>query len=233
MIHYVPIHNYGVLYTHMPTILLIRHGENEYVAKGRLAGRKPGVHLNEKGVTQAQALGKALVNAPVKAVYASPLDRTIETAQPIAEALGREIISEPGLLEVDFGTWQDKTLKQLRRRKLWRTVQNSPSLTRFPEGETFADAQQRIVGAIEKLSEKHKAQDLIVCVSHSDIIKLAIAYYLGLHIDLFQRLMITPASISTLHIGEGWARVINYNHGINFDFPERDSEPKPKRKSKK
>jgi len=217
----------------MPTILLIRHGENEYVAKGRLAGRLPGVHLNDHGKAQAQALGKTLANAPIKAVYASPLDRTMETAQPIAEALGMEVIPEPGLLEVDFGDWQDKTLKQLRRRKLWRTVQNSPSLTRFPEGETFANAQQRIVGAIEKLSQKHKPQDLIVCVSHSDIIKLAVAYYLGLHIDLFQRLMVAPASISTLHIGEGFARVINYNHGVSFGFPQHHPKAKSKSKSKK
>jgi len=215
----------------MPTFLLIRHGENEYVAKGRLAGRIPGVHLNEKGLAQAQTLGEALAKAPVKAVYASPLERTMETAQPIAEALGQQVIPESGLLEVDFGDWQDKTLKQLRRRKLWKTVQSSPSLTRFPAGETFADAQQRIVAAIEKLSTQHKSTDLIVCVSHSDIIKLALAYYLGVHIDLFQRLMIAPASISTLHIGEGWARVINYNHGVNFDFPQHT--PKPKKKSKK
>ena len=203
----------------MTTILLIRHGENEYVAKGRLAGRLPGVHLNENGEKQAQALAEALGNAPIKAVYASPLERTIETAQPIADALGMEIISEPGLLEVDFGDWQDKTLKQLRRRKLWKTVQNSPSLARFPKGESFANAQNRIVETIESLVEKHNPEDLIVCVSHSDIIKLAAAYYLGLHMDLFQRLVVAPASTTTLHIGEGWARVVNINHKIKIDFP--------------
>ena len=202
----------------MTTILLIRHGENEYVAKGRLAGRLPGVHLNENGEKQAQALAEALGNAPIKAVYASPLERTIETAQPIADALGMEIISEPGLLEVDFGDWQDKTLKQLRRRKLWKTVQNSPSLARFPKGESFANAQHRIVETIESLSKKHNSEDIIVCVSHSDIIKLAAAYYLGLPMDLFQRLVIAPASTTTLHIGEGWARVVNINHKIKLDF---------------
>ncbi len=214
----------------MPTILLIRHGENDFVAKGRLAGRLPGVHLNENGRKQAQSLAEALENAPIKAIYASPLERTMETAQPIAAALGMKVIPEPGLLEVDFGDWQDKTLKQLRRRKLWRIVQNSPSLTRFPQGETFADAQLRIVGAIEKLSKQHKPKDLIVCVSHSDIIKLALAYYLGMHIDLFQRLSIAPASISTLLIGEGWARVINYNHSVKFGLPKRRSRPKKKPK---
>ncbi|MBL7162411.1 MAG: MSMEG_4193 family putative phosphomutase [Anaerolineales bacterium] len=203
----------------MITILLIRHGENEYVAKGRLAGRLPGVHLNENGVKQAQALAEALTNAPIKAVYASPLERTIETSRPIADALGMKVIPEPGLLEVDFGDWQDKTLKQLRRRKLWQTVQNSPSLARFPKGESFANAQNRIVETIESLVEKHNPEDLIVCVSHSDIIKLAAAYYLGLHMDLFQRLVVAPASTTTLHIGEGWARVVNINHKIKIDFP--------------
>lgn len=208
----------------MPTILLIRHGENEYVAKGRLAGRLPGVHLNENGKKQAQALADVLQHAPIKMVYASPLDRTMETAKPIADILGLEVIPENGLLEVDFGDWQDKTLKQLRRRKLWKIVQGAPTRMRFPNGETFANAQQRIVEAIETLSAKHKSQDLIVCVSHSDIIKLAVAYYLGLPLDLFQRLMVAPASITTLYIGEGFARVVNVNHSTSFEFPHHDKK---------
>jgi probable phosphomutase (TIGR03848 family) len=215
----------------MPTILLIRHGENEYVAKGRLAGRLPGVHLNENGIKQAQALAKALQHAPVKAVYTSPLERTTETAQPIAQALGLDVIPDSGLLEVDFGEWQNKTLKQLRRRKLWKTVQGAPTRMRFPNGETFANAQQRIVEVIENLSNKHKNQDLVICVSHSDIIKLALAYYLGLPLDLFQRLVVAPASISTLHISEGWARVININHGVSIGFPHHKHEPSKKKKA--
>ncbi|MBM3144938.1 MAG: MSMEG_4193 family putative phosphomutase [Chloroflexi bacterium] len=199
----------------MPTLFLIRHAENEYLSQGRLAGRLPGVHLNEEGREQAHALADSLSNAPVEAVYVSPLERTMETAQPIARALGLEVIPEPGLLEVDFGEWQGKTLEQLRRRKLWQTVQNSPSQMCFPGGESFADAQRRIVEVIERLSGKHRPEALIVCVSHGDPIKLALAHYLEMPIDLFQRLMIAPASISTLHIGEGWARVVNINHYKN------------------
>jgi probable phosphomutase (TIGR03848 family) len=214
----------------MPTILLIRHGENEYVAKGRLAGRLPGVHLNENGKKQAQALAQALEQAPIKTVYASPLDRTIETAEPIAQALGMDVTPEPGLLEVDFGDWQDKTLKQLRRRKLWQTVQQAPTRMRFPNGETFAHAQQRIVECIEILSSKHKPEDLIICVSHSDIIKLAVAYYLGLPLDLFQRLVVAPASISTLHIAENWARVVNINHAVSLGFPHPPATSTRKKK---
>jgi probable phosphoglycerate mutase len=196
----------------MPTILLVRHGENEYVAKGRLAGRLPGVHLNDNGREQAAAVAKALAKAPVKAVYASPMERCLETAQPLAAALGFEVISNEGLLEVDFGEWQDKTLKQLRRRKLWKVVQNNPSRMCFPGGETFLNAQQRIVQALETLSQQHAPQDLIACFSHSDLIKLALSYYLGQPLDLFQRIMIMPASVSTLYLGEMSAQIIHVNH---------------------
>jgi len=159
----------------MPTILMIRHGENEYVKKGRLAGRLPGVHLNDKGRQQAVDLAKALAKAPIKAVYSSPLDRTMETATPIAQALGLEVIPREGLLEIDFGDWQNKTLKSLRRLKLWKVVQRSPSLMRFPEGESFSEAQHRAVREIENLCGMHKPEELFVCVSHSDLIKLVAA----------------------------------------------------------
>ena len=208
------------------TVLFIRHGENEWTESHKLAGRTPGVHLNAYGRQQAKALGKRLAKTKLSAIYASPLERTMETAEPIAQALGKQVIPEPGLLEVDFGSWQDKTLKQLRRRKLWKTVQNNPARMCFPEGETFADSQLRAVKAIEKLCEKHKPEDIIVCVSHSDIIKLVTAYYLGLPIDLFQRLTIAPASITTLHIGTGGARILNINHGVSLDFPKGEPSHK-------
>lgn len=195
----------------MPTILLIRHGENEYVKKGRLAGRLPGVQLNEKGQQQAQALAENLKDAPIKSVYASPLERTLETAAPIAAALNLDVIPNSGLLEIDFGDWQDKTLKELRRRKLWHTVQQTPSRMCFPNGESFAAAQARIIAALEALCQKHSPEEMLICVSHSDSIKLAVAYYLGMHIDHFQRLTIAPASITTLFLGEKQARVIHVN----------------------
>ena len=196
----------------MPVVMLIRHGENDYVKKARLAGRKQGVHLNEKGRSQAENVAKALAKTKLKAVYASPLDRTMETAQPIAEAQGLEVVPREGLLEVDFGKWQDKTLKQLSRQNLWKVVQNHPSQARFPEGESFADAQHRIVTEIETLVGMHKTKDMFICVGHSDMIKLALAYYLGTPLDLFQRIIVQPASISTLHIATGRIAVINVNH---------------------
>lgn len=197
----------------MPIVLLIRHGENEYVKTGRLAGRKPGVHLNEKGHTQAQLLAESLRHLPIKAVYSSPLDRTMETATPLAEALKQEVIPREGLLEVDFGNWQDRTLKELRRRKLWKTVQSSPTQMRFPEGESFAEAQQRIAAELIELSRQHNSKDMFACFGHSDMIKLAAAYFIGLPLDLFQRLMVQPASVTTLSITpDKGAALINLNH---------------------
>jgi len=198
----------------MTIFLLIRHGENEYVASGRLAGRLPEVHLNAAGRAQAQALAEYLRGLPVQAVYSSPLERTWETAAPIAAALGLPISSRQGLLEVDFGAWQGKPLETLQRRKLWRTVQRAPARMRFPGGETFAQAQQRIAEELEHLHQRHAAPDaLVVCVSHSDIIKLAAAYYLGLPLDLFQRLHVAPASITALRLdSEGPAALLALNH---------------------
>jgi len=216
----------------MPTILLVRHGENEYVKKGRLAGRLPGVHLNDTGRKQAEELAKTLENAPIKAVYSSPLDRTRETAEPIARVKGLEIIPREGLIEVDFGEWQDQTLKSLQKLKLWKVVQERPSMVRFPEGETFAGAQQRIVQELNALAAQHDPKDLIVCVSHSDLIKLAVSFYLGQPLDLFQRIMIGTASITTIHVHEHHAVVVNLNYSPNFQLPQPPKENEPKKNGK-
>lgn len=208
----------------MPTVLLVRHGQNQYVSKGRLAGRLPGVHLNDKGKEQAQQLAKTLSQVPIKAVYASPLDRTLETATPIAEVHGLEVTPRAGLLEVDFGDWEDKTLKQLRRRRLWKVVQNAPSRMRFPDGESFAEAQLRIANELQALCDLHKPKDVFVCVGHSDMIKLAVAYYTNVPLDQFQRLMVSTASISTLHIGETHAQLINFNLPCYTQFKGEHNE---------
>ncbi len=202
----------------MTTLLLIRHGENEYVAKGRLAGRLPGVHLNANGKKQAQTLAKILAQAPITAIYSSPLERCIETAQPLADALKLNIIPRQGLLEIDFGNWQDKTLKSLRRRKLWKTVQRYPSRMEFPEGETFANAQIRATQEIEALSKLHTGKEMVACFAHSDIIRLVLAYYIGTPLDLFQRIVVSPASISTIRLGEMGVYIFNLNQNISFNL---------------
>src|SRR5512134_2343480 len=133
----------------MPLLLLIRHGENDYVKTGKMAGRIPGVHLNEKGLKQAQALGEALARVPIKAVYSSPLERAMETAQPIAESHKLTIVQEPDLMDTNIGKWQGRSLKMLRLTKVWKIVQAAPSRFRFPEGESFPEAQTRYVSALE------------------------------------------------------------------------------------
>ncbi|MEO7840130.1 MAG: histidine phosphatase family protein, partial [Anaerolineales bacterium] len=125
----------------MPILLLIRHGENDYVKTSKMAGRIPGIHLNEQGQKQAQALGEALKDFPITAIYSSPLERAMETAAPIAEARKLEITQEPDLMDTNIGKWEGKSWKVLSLTKAWKIVQNAPSRFRFPEGESFAEAQ--------------------------------------------------------------------------------------------
>lgn len=204
----------------MPIILLIRHGETDYVKKGKLAGRLPGVHLNETGRKQAQQLAEKLSQAPVKALYASPLERTMETAEPIAKALNLEIIPRPGLIETNVGDWQDQTIKSLRRLKLWKLVQSSPSLVTFPAGESFADSQQRISTEIIGIVAGLEPKEMVICVSHADPIRLAVAYFIGLPLDLFQRLNVSPGSLTALAIGENGSRLLTLNVDLSFNFPK-------------
>jgi len=205
----------------MSLVLLVRHGENDYVKTHRLAGRQPGVHLNKTGRKQAQAVAKRLKGATIKAVYTSPMERAMETAQPIADALGLEAIVRPGLLETDIGNWTGKSLKKLSKKKRWRVVQNAPSLLRFPGGESFAETQHRIVRELESLANQHEPKDVIVCVSHADPIKLAVAYYLGLPLDQFQRLGVSPASITALNIGEMGSFLVTLNYDLGFFQPKK------------
>jgi probable phosphoglycerate mutase len=204
----------------MPLILLIRHGENDYVKERRLPGRKPGIHLNKRGWKQSRRVARFLENAPIKAVYSSPLERTMETAQPIAEAHHLEVIPRPGLLETDVGKWQGKKIKKLQKKKSWRKIQLNPSRFRFPGGERIEDAQHRFVNEIEVLAGAHGTQELIVCVSHADPIKLGVAYYLGLPLDMFQRLNVSPASITPLYVGESGSHLLALNFDLSLRFPK-------------
>lgn len=181
----------------MAIILLIRHGENDWVGK-RLAGRLPNVHLNQKGQDQANRISDLLQDLPIQAIYSSPLERAIETAQPLAIKKNLEISICENLSEINFGNWQGKTIKQMRKMKLWETVQKNPSQMQFPNGESFVNAQERLVRCINQIKEQHEPGDLVVCFSHSDAIRLLVAYYLNVPLDSFQRIHINTASISTL-----------------------------------
>ena len=208
----------------MPLLLLIRHGENDFVKTGKLPGQSAGIHLNERGRKQAEALGEALKDVPLKAIYSSPLERAMETAAPIANARQIEIRAEPDLMDTDVGSWQGKSLKVLRHTKVWSIVQNAPSRFRFPDGESFVESQARYVRVLERIVKKHpKPKDIIVVVFHADPIKLVVSHFLGLPLDHFQRLSCDTGSLMALYISESGANLLKLNQRPPFDFL---SEPK-------
>jgi probable phosphomutase (TIGR03848 family) len=207
------------------TLLLIRHGANDWV-HGRLAGWTPGVHLNDEGRRQAAALAARLAPLPIDALYTSPLERTVETAQAIAAPRGLPLRLVEGLGEVKYGEWQGAELKELYKHELWPGVQFYPSGTRFPGGETLGEAQVRMVATLDALRAQHP-KGVIAVVSHADIIKLAVAYYIGLHIDLFQRLEISPCSATALAFTRMGPRMLAYNDlGSLEHLKPKPEEPK-------
>ncbi len=191
--------------------LLVRHGENDWVGTDRLAGRTPGVHLNETGQKQAEQLAELLATQPIAAVYSSPLDRCMQTAEPLAKALGLSVVAEPGVLEVDYGEWQAGHLKELSKLPGWQRVQHYPSTFRFPQGETLREVQSRAVSTIERLRDAHPDQ-VVAIFSHGDVIRTTIAHYFGTPLDLFQRVHISTASISTLAFFNETPAVLNVNY---------------------
>jgi probable phosphomutase (TIGR03848 family) len=207
------------------TLLLIRHGANDWV-HGRLAGWTPGVHLNEEGRRQAATLAARLALLPIDALYSSPLDRTVETAQAIAGPRGLPLRLVEGLGEVRYGEWQGAELKELYKHELWPGVQFYPSGTRFPGGETLGEAQMRMVATLDALRAQHP-KGVIAVVSHADIIKLAVAYYIGMHIDLFQRLEISPCSATALLFTRMGPRLLAYNDTGSLEhLRPKPEEPK-------
>jgi probable phosphoglycerate mutase len=209
----------------MTTLLLIRHGENNLVGK-RLAGRLPGIHLNQIGRQQAEQIAQALGKAPLKAIYSSPLERAVETAEPLASALDLPVQIAPGLVEVGYGDWQGKTLKQLARYRLWKVVQEKPSEMRFPGGESLVEVQQRAVAEIERIVAAHEEAELVACFSHGDIIRLLLAHFLGMPLDLFQRIMTSTASISVVHIDKaGRPYLAHINQVLALEFKADQAGP--------
>jgi broad specificity phosphatase PhoE len=206
----------------MPILLLIRHGENDFIKTNKLAGRLPGVHLNARGQKQAEALGEALKDIPIRAVYSSPLERAVETAAPIASPRGLQIIPEPDLMDTNVGKWQGRSWKVLRRTKAWKIVQNSPSRFRFPEGESFPETQLRVANLLERIVQMHnKPQEIVAVVFHADPIKLAISHFISLPLDRFQRLGCETGSLSMLFVGESGANLVKLNQHPPFDFLPR------------
>lgn len=206
----------------MPLLLLMRHGENDFVKTGKLPGHVPGIHLNENGQKQAQALAEVMKDVPITAIYSSPLERAVETAEPIAKARNLPILQEPGLRDPNVGKWQGRPLKILRRTNAWKIVQNAPSRFQFPDGESFIGVQTRITNTLETIIKKHnKPKQIVAVVFHADPIKLAIAHFIGLPLDHFQRLACDTGSVSALYVSEMGAHLLKLNQRPPLDFLPR------------
>jgi probable phosphomutase (TIGR03848 family) len=212
-----------------PTLVLfVRHGTTPTTGSV-LPGRAPGLHLADQGRAQAQAVAESVAAlAKVQAVYASPLERAQETATPIAERLGLPLHPENGLLECDFGDWTGAKLSDLAKLPEWRTVQRWPSGWRFPGGESFVELQVRMEGIVEELRRRHPGET-VVAVSHADPIKAVASSALGTPLDLFQRLVISPCSVTAIAYGEGGPTVVCLNARA-AGLPELLGPPSPPRR---
>lgn len=191
-------------------MLLIRHGATPTTGKV-LPGRAPGLHLSDLGRAQAEITAEWVgALGTVRAVYSSPMERARETARPIARACGLRVRGAAGLNECDFGDWTGRQITTLARRKAWQIVQRAPSMFTFPRGESFAGMQLRLTGAIADLCRKHPGET-IVAVSHADPIKAAAAAALGTPLDLFQRILVSPCSITAIRYAQTGPMVLAVN----------------------
>lgn len=215
----MPVHSPGKPRAKPPgttSVLLVRHGRTPTTGTV-LPGRAPGLHLGGEGRAEADDVAARIAGLvdkrgrhQVRAVYASPLERAAETAAPIAAGLGLGVSTEAGLLECDFGEWTGAELKALAKRPEWKTVQRWPSGWRFPGGESFSEMQARMVACIGRLCARHPGET-VVAVSHADPIKAAVAHALGTHLDLFQRIVVSPCSISAVAYGGAGPMVLAVN----------------------
>jgi broad specificity phosphatase PhoE len=180
------------------TFLLIRHGTNPKVGKG-LTGWLPGVSLDANGRHQAECLAGQLAEVPIAAVYSSPLERAIETAEPLARKKGLEIIRDPAFGEINFGDWQGKDFAEIERDPEWRRFNSFRSGIRAPGGELMLDTQARMVGRILALAPEYSGRNVAV-FSHADAIKATVSWLLGIPLDFHLRLEILPASTTTIVI---------------------------------
>ncbi len=191
-------------------VLLVRHGLTPTTGV-KLPGRAPGLHLSDAGRRQAEIAAARIGKLPkVAAVYSSPITRARETGLPIARIRGLALRIDRDLAELDIGEWTGLSLKQAARRPEWETVQRNPSNFRFPDGESFPEMQTRMTSALGKIVARHPGQ-IVVAVSHADPIKAAVAQALGTPLDLFQRIMIAPSSITAVAYRRAGPAVLTVN----------------------
>ena len=195
----------------MPKIVLIRHAHSTANAAGVLSGQLPNVHLSKSGQEQAIRLAERLGPLTISQVQISPMDRCLETLTPWLEKYGKKVavISEPNLVEVNYGKWSGRKLATLSRARLWRKVQSQPSAVTFPEGESIAQMQVRAMQPVHDFFASNL--ELTIMVSHGDVIKAIVASSLGMHLDDFQRIVVDPASITVLESNGGAIRITRLN----------------------
>jgi probable phosphoglycerate mutase len=193
----------------MTTFLLIRHAAPDLVTD-TLAGHLSGIHLSVQGQKQALRLAERLVTLPVCAVYSSPLDRALQTAQPLAASLHLDVHCSESIADIDFGEWSGKRLDDLSTDPRWRRWNEFRSGSPLPNGGLMLEVQVRAILALEEIRRQHVDQ-VVAVVSHGDVIKAILAHYLGTPLDLFQRIEISLASVSVLAVYDWGARIIRVN----------------------
>lgn len=191
----------------MSTIYLIRHGAYDLLGR-RLVGRTPGVHLNDEGTQQARRVGERLAAKGIDAIYSSPMERARETAEPLSERIGLRVALCDGLTELEMGGWSDRSLDDLGSDPNWRRWHESRTCANPPGGETILQVQARMIEAVEDLRRQHSS---IAIFSHGDPIRTVLAFYAGLHLDMCHRLILDPATISTIRIEDGGPEILALN----------------------
>jgi probable phosphomutase (TIGR03848 family) len=205
----------------MATYLLIRHALCDPVGRS-IAGRTPGITLNPVGRRQAEALASRLAELPIAAVYSSPLERAVETARPIAERKELPVQQLEGLNEIDFGEWTGRTLAELSPVPEWQSFNRYRSVSRIPGGETMLEVLTRTLKEFDRLQELHPDGALVALVSHADVLRSAIAHFLGMPLDLLLRLELGPASVSIVELQGHGPRLLLLNSLAGpIDFPHR------------
>ena len=199
-------------------MILVRHGRTTANASGVLAGRTAGVKLDETGTSQAQRAADRIAVVPVTAIISSPLERCRQTAKAVQSAqdgAALRVATDKALTECDYGQWQGSALKDLVAEPLWKVVQSQPSAATFPGGESMAAMQARAVAAIRRhdaaIEAEHGPEAVWVAVSHGDLIKSILADALGMHLDLFQRISVDPASVSIVRYTDARPYVLASN----------------------
>ena len=205
-------------------MILVRHGRTAVNASGGLAGRTPGIGLDDHGRAQAKLLGERLAGLPYSRVVTSPLQRCAETAEALVAARpGAVIVSDRRLIECGYGDWTGRPLKELAKERLWRVVQAHPSAATFPGqgGEALRDMQARAVAAVRdwdaRIAEEDGPDAVWVACSHGDVIKAVVADALGLHLDLFQRIVVEPVGVSVITYTEQRPFLVRLNDTGSFD----------------